>query len=321
VRPVEAPIRGVHLPGLVAELRSVACSDEVTEAQRAAAAAELARLAAAGVPGADPDEWWGLAELSTTAGAADPERPVRVSPSRIESFAECELRTLMQGLGVRDEAAVAASLGVVIHTLASEAPDDQTLATFEQQLDAVWRTVDFGANWFADNERARATKMLERLVTWLRDSRAELTRVAVEADFEVTVGDAVIAGRVDRLERDRAGRLVVVDLKTGKSKARDLDTHPQLGTYQLAIQHGAFPGEGDEPGAALLVQMGAAGAIEQVQPPLAESDDPAWARRGVDHLAARMRGHEFTAIENKRCYLCEVKSCCPLQVMGRQVPS
>ena len=316
------PLRGVHLPGLVAELRAVACDDAAPERERRAAAAELARLSAAGVRGADPDDWWGLAELSTREGAADPARPVRVSPSRVESFFTCELRTLMQDLGVRDDEAVAASLGNLVHQLAASLPDGTSLAEFEEQLDKAWDSIDFGASWFAANERARATVMLHRLVSWLHDSRDRLTRVGVELDFDVAIGDAVVAGRVDRLERDRDGRLVVVDLKTGKSKPHDTEmpTHPQLGTYQLAIQHGAFEAEGSEAGGAVLVQLGRREkAIEQWQLPLAQADDPQWARHAVDTVAQRMRGHEFSAIENSRCQICDVRTCCPLQVEGRQV--
>ncbi len=320
-RPVAAALRGVHLPGLVAELRSVVCAPDEPAAERAAAAGELARLAAAGVPGADPDEWWGLAGLSTEAGAADPARPVRISPSRVEQFVECELRTLLQDLGARDDRAVAATLGTLIHDLAAAAPDDATIEELERRLDAMWGSVDFGASWFAANERARASAMLTRLVSWLQGSRAELTRLGVELAFEVRVGDAVLSGRVDRLERDRSGRLVVVDLKTGRGAAKDLPTHPQLGTYQLAIEHGAFAGAGAEPGGALLVQLGAKGAVVQGQQPLAESTDPQWARARVDEMATRLRGAQFTAIENKRCHICDVRSCCPLQVQGRQVPS
>jgi RecB family exonuclease len=229
----------------------------------------------------------------------------------------------MKDLGVQDDSAVAASFGSLVHDLASAAPDDQPLAEFERQLDEVWHSIDFGASWFADNERARASTMLQRLVTWLRDSRTELERVGVEVGFAVEIGDARVTGRVDRLERDAEGRLVVIDLKTGKSKPKDaeLPTLPQLGAYQLAIEHGAFPGDGDVAGGAALVQLGAGGAVEQRQPPLAQSDDPQWARRAVDHVAARMRGHEFSAIENSRCQICDVRICCPLQAPGRQVPT
>ncbi len=328
------PVRGVHLPGLVAELRAVACAEpgSVRDGERTGAAAELARLAAAGVRGADPDEWWGLAPLSTDRAVADPDRPVRVSPSRVESFLACELRTLMQDLGVRDDETVAASLGTLVHDLASNAPDGQPLAEFERQLHEVWDSIDFGASWFADNEKARATTMLERLVDWLRDSRAQLTRIGVEREFAVPVGDALITGRVDRLERDRDGRLVVVDLKTGKNKppAGDLAHHPQLGVYQLAVEEGAFAEAADtadvdtaaaRAGGAVLVQLGAKGPVEQWQPPLAQADDPQWARAAVDHVAQRMRGSEFTAQLNNRCQICDVRSCCPLQVQGRQVVS
>ncbi|WP_375493845.1 PD-(D/E)XK nuclease family protein, partial [uncultured Jatrophihabitans sp.] len=329
--PVESPrapaqpIRGVHLPGLVAELRAVVCADPdtVRSSARTAAAAQLARLAAAGVRGADPDQWWGLSPISTEDAVADPDRPVRISPSRVESFLTCELRTLMADLGVRDDEAVAASLGNLVHDLASQAPDDQPLAEFERQLHAVWDSIDFGASWFADNEKARATIMLERLTGWLRDSRTRLQRLAVEEEFTVTVGDAQLSGRVDRLERDEQGRLVVVDLKTGKSKpgAAELPEHPQLGVYQLAIEHGAFPDDGAVAGGALLVQLGAGGPVEQWQPPLAQADDPQWARAAVDHVAQRMRGAEFTAQLNSRCQTCDVRTCCPLQVQGQQVVS
>src|SRR5690606_9596815 len=56
--------RPLTLPALVAELRTVACDGGAPVALRRAAAGQLARLARAGVPGAAPDEWWGLRSLS-----------------------------------------------------------------------------------------------------------------------------------------------------------------------------------------------------------------------------------------------------------------
>ena len=130
----------------------------------------------------------------------------------------------------------------------------------------------------------------------------------------------MVTGRVDRLERDAEGRLVVVDLKTGRTKATDVEAHPQLSTYQLAVEHGAFADEGTAAGGGVLVQLGASGALEQSQPALAESDDPERARALLDAYADRMRGAEFTAVENPRCFTCVVRSSCPLQIEGRQVP-
>ena len=317
-RPLTRTHRPMHLGGLVAHLRAVVCDPQ--GADRQAAAAELARLAAAGVRGADPDGWWGLAPLSGDGPVADPDRPVRVSPSRIDSFLRCELRTLLQDLGAKDGQQLSASLGTLVHEVAANAPPDADLAELEELLDAQWQQLDFGAVWFAENERERARGILARLVDWLRTSRGELTLVAVEEKFHAVVGDAVISGQVDRLERDPEGRLVVVDFKTGKSKVRadELAEHPQLGAYQLAVEEGAF-GADERSGGALLVQLAAPGKDpEQWQPPLADAADPTWIRDRVAHVAGRLRGAEFTATVNSYCGNCDLQACCPLQ-SGRQV--
>jgi superfamily I DNA/RNA helicase/RecB family exonuclease len=316
------PQRGVHLAGLVAELRAVVCDPQADADERQHAAAALATLAAARVPGADPGRWWGLAGLSDDGPVADPARPVAVSPSRIESFLRCELRALLTDLGARDGDQISASLGRLVHELAAAAPLGTDLAEYERLLDEHWATLDFGAPWFARNERARASKILARLVDWLRLSRGELELVGTEQGFEVEIDDAVIRGRVDRLERDHDGRLVVVDLKTGKSKPKpdELLKHPQLAAYQLAIEHGAFE-SGDRAGGAQLVQLAAGGEKTSVQGqgPLAESEDPDWIAEQVRYVAARLRGSEFTATIGADCRNCDVVASCPLQTEGRQV--
>ena len=149
--------------------------------------------------------------------------------------------------------------------------------------------------------------------------------IAVERDFDVVVGDARLRGRVDRLERDRAGRPVVVDLKTGKSKPTpaELAVHPQLGAYQLAVQHHGFAGvaTGEEPGGARLVQLGreVKRYEDQQQPPLGEQEDPLWIARQVAYIAGAMRGGRFRAIENSYCGMCDLKTSCPLMDEGRPV--
>jgi RecB family exonuclease len=164
--------------------------------------------------------------------------------------------------------------------------------------------------------------MLVALADWLVKSRTELTLVAREEPFTVQVGDAVLSGKVDRLERDRDGRLVVIDLKTSKSKPtkEDVAVHPQLALYQLAVAEGAFTdGEPAEPGGAQLVQVGAPTPGPQVQPPLAESADPGWVAAELARIAAVLRGNTVTAQPGKGCSRCLVRSCCPAQDDGRQV--
>src|SRR5690606_2690414 len=56
--------RWLSLPALVADLRATLLDPHTDEPVRRAAAAHLARLADAGVRGADPAEWYALTELS-----------------------------------------------------------------------------------------------------------------------------------------------------------------------------------------------------------------------------------------------------------------
>jgi RecB family exonuclease len=322
-RPVTEQLRGVHLPALVAELRGVVCDPEEDLTTRESAAGQLARLAEAAVRGASPDEWWGLAPISDDGPVVDPDEPVPVSPSRIDSFLRCELRTLLQDLGAQDGDSLSQSLGKLVHEIAALAPVDAPLADLEAALDEKWRSLDFGARWHAENERERATEILAVLHDWLIASRQALHLVGIEKPFQASVGDAVLTGRVDRVERTRDGRLVVIDFKTGKSRVAkaELPKHPQLAAYQLAVEGGGF-GDGEVPGGARLVQLANPGKDpEQRQVPLAEADDPDWIGAEVARIAARYREARFSAHVGKACGNCDLKKCCPLYPEGRQVTS
>jgi len=130
---------------------------------------------------------------------------------------------------------------------------------------------------------------------------------------------------VDRIEQDADGNAVVVDLKAGASKppAADIDRHPQLGIYQLAVLLGAFTELGlDQPGGAELVHVGSASgarASVQRQRPLAADPDPLWAQTLLKEVAAAMAGPHFTAAVNERCRRCPVAGCCPVDERGGQV--
>jgi RecB family exonuclease len=319
-RPYGVIPKGVHLPSVVAELRAVVT--EPGDARRAEAATALARLAGAGVPGADPAQWWGLAGLSDDRPMSDPGTTITVSPSKIESFLKCELRALLEDLGARDGNLVSASLGTLVHAIAAARPD-ATAEELERLLDEHWNTIDFGAPWFSINERLRAGGFITRLAGWLTSSRAELELVAVEEAFSVELDDVQLRGRVDRLERDRQGRLVVVDLKTGKTKpsAADIPEHPQLGAYQLAVELGGFTevNPSQVPGGAMLVQLASTGDAVQAQEALADNDNPAWARETVTAVAAVLRGASFRATLGPDCRHCGVRMSCPLQPEGRGV--
>jgi RecB family exonuclease len=143
--------------------------------------------------------------------------------------------------------------------------------------------------------------------------------IGKEQRFAATVDDVQLSGMVDRLERDGANRLVVVDLKTGRSKPKqeEVDAHPQLGAYQLAIEHGGFE-DGDSSGGARLVQLAGTGPVEQQQAPLSAAEHAAWALDLVRRVTALMRGRDFPATENRFCRSCAARKLCPAQ-QGRQL--
>jgi len=319
--------RTLSLGGLVSELRAVVSDGSVPPPRRRAAAAQLASLAAVDVPGADPASWWGLLPLSDDRPLREPDEPVHVSPSKVEQFGRCELRWLLEAAGGTDGDRVQAALGTLVHEAAVLAKDagvtEEDLAAY---VDRRWRTLDLGGPWFAARERVRVQEMLRRFMAWMAHNPRRLA--AVEQEFTVGVGRAVVTGRVDRLEVDDDGRLVVVDLKTGKSILKDGEVagHAQLAAYQSAVQHGGFD-QGTTPGGAALVQLSKSvsktehAALEQRQPPLAEVDDPGWADELVRSTAERMAGAAFTATTNQYCLLCPVRSSCPAHPGGGQVTS
>jgi superfamily I DNA/RNA helicase/RecB family exonuclease len=324
-QPAFEPPHALTLPTLVAELRVALIDPDITEAERGSAAAVLARLAAEGVPGADPDSWWGLPPLSDDRPLVDPGEPVQVTPSTVESVDRCSLRWLLERHGGSLTPSPEQSIGNLVHAaamLASDATADraQLVAYVADRFDAI----ELSARWLAGRERDRAETMLDKLIGWLAGNPRRL--VAIEQDFLVELADpeapVEIKGRVDRLELDEQGRLVVVDLKTGKSipANANLAEHPQLAAYQAAIELGAFD-ESTIAGGASLVQLGGETntAREQVQPPLGEADDPNWAQALVQRTAKTMAASTFNAVVNNKCRVCPVKTSCPVSGKGRHV--
>ncbi|WP_328851657.1 ATP-dependent helicase [Micromonospora globbae] len=325
--PVTRPPRALTLPALVAELRTAVVDPAAPYARRRAAAAELARLAAAGVPGAHPDDWWGLRPLSDDRPLVDEGEPVRVTPSAMESALRCSLRWLLERHGGSAPASTAQGVGNLVHAAAMLAEDASAdRGALLDYVAARFDAIELAARWMAGPERARAEAMVDKLLRWLASNPRRL--LAIEHEFAVRLDDphrpVELTGRVDRLEVDAEGRLVVVDLKTGKSTAvtgSDLAEHPQLGAYQAAVEAGAFAEFGEEPGGAALVQLGttAKDAKEQSQPPAGQGPEPGWASALVRRTADTMAAATFAAVANSKCRVCPVRTSCPVSGQGRQV--
>ncbi|AFM16218.1 DNA/RNA helicase, superfamily I [Mycolicibacterium chubuense NBB4] len=324
--PVRAP-RVLAPAALVGRLRSVVCSapGAVEDLERACAAAQLARLAEAGVHGADPASWYGMRALSTDEPLWDAaDHVVTLSPSTLQMLSDCPLRWLLERHGGSRGRDVRSALGSLVHALVSE--PGTTESQLVNALENVWDDLPFDAQWHADNELARHLEMLNTFLRWRAATRHELTEVGTEIEVDGRLDDvdegvpAVrVRGRLDRLERDNEGRLVVVDLKTGKSPVTkdEAQNHAQLAMYQLAVAAGLLDA-GDEPGGGRLVYLGktsGGGATERTQDALTPQRGAEWQAQ-VQQAAAATRGPQFLAQVHDGCAHCPVRGMCPTQNAG-----
>ncbi|MEU2347522.1 ATP-dependent DNA helicase [Modestobacter sp. NPDC049651] len=321
VRPHTPLPRQLTLPALVAELRRALTDPHTPAPRRSSAAAVLRRLADERVPGAHPAGWWGLAPLSDDAPLVDPDAVVPVRPSAIDTFQRCPLRWVLGAVGAEAAPEATRTVGSAVHDVAQQVAEGLPPADAAAVLDAELDGLDLGPGWFDQRQRDRAQEMLAKFIAWHR--RADRELVAAEEDFDVTVGRARLRGQVDRLERDRDGRLVVVDIKTGKTAPKDVDTHGQLAAYQVAVAEGAFAEHGTATGGAALLQVGGAqkAAKEHSQPPLPADVDPGetWAGELLATVGEGMGGGSFVARTDTDCDRCAFRRSCPMQESGRQV--
>ncbi|WP_291049378.1 UrvD/REP family ATP-dependent DNA helicase [Herbiconiux sp.] len=269
-----APRHPLSLRGLTGSLRRRVAVDGDRRA-----ASVLARLATERVPGAHPSDWYGLKQSSTEEPVLDPADPdalVRVSPSRIEAFEQSPLMWFIDQVAGGSKS-LAAGIGTIVHAVMEKVAADPDADLSPEELmresEQRWRELRFEAPWIEQREKRALGTKLDGLSDYLRDfSAAGDELLGAEAGFELRIGRAQLAGSIDRVERRHDGRVLVIDLKTGKyplSKA-DLPGNAQLAAYQLAVRSGAVDGlavpvDGDDPavvqgGAALLyVAKGEAG--------------------------------------------------------------
>ena len=348
----------------------------------------LADLARRDVPGADPATWIGAAgPTSTSPLVAEGER-IRVSPSDVEGLAACPLKWFLSRNGGSVPASDAQALGSLIHEIAERAEKEHLRgpalkAAFEERLGGL----GYPDTWLGGLASDRARAMIERFDAYLSDCDALGIRADVEqpvrADVDIPVRllspelrdrarariraaglDAVpvtISGRIDRLEHlggyeqqdedhpDGNNGVRVMDLKTGQRVPKDVQRHPQLAAYRLALASqglhvlgGALVLLGKEPSKRsgdgyVLAPPGAAldPSPAVLEPADRSGDEPSdgdvsttaevsedyWAEDLVAGAAIAGSGPLLQARTGEHCRTCMVKDSCPVQVEGRRVVS
>ena len=314
-------------------------------------------------------------------------RTITLSPSRLETIHSSPLDWLVSAARAEAQTDLSRSLGTLVHAIAEEYPTG-TLEELQTALDE--RISSLGVPARKDDETdeeyrervpwesyalyERAKRMILRLSYYYRQHMGDAgwQNLGVEGSFAVRVPvpfdpagavgelDALLTGRVDRLEgtapaEDGTRRYAIVDLKTGKSKpsGSEMETHPQLAAYQIAVEAGAgeqleeryraeaaaleageplpdarpqeleYTGYTGRSGGAALVQLGASGVNDesktrlQVQPALTEYDS--WAAELVQHAAELIAGSQVQARHREGGYGCRLPEICPICTRGRQV--
>ncbi|SDT08197.1 Superfamily I DNA or RNA helicase [Nocardioides scoriae] len=350
-RVVGRPPRPLSMAGLVGELRRTVTDPETPPALRDAAASRLARLAREQghgrptVPQADPATWWGTrAATRSEQPVRDPQQPVPVSASVLESMAQCPTQWFLQReAGGTDRVHQSANLGQLLHALADrvatgELPGDpEAVEELMAHVEAVWDRLEFRTPWSRAREHARVRAALGRFLRWHRDNPRRLLGTETHFATEVVLDDGErvrISGYADRVEVDADGQVVVVDLKTGRTVPSGVavQKHRQLGLYQYAVDHGAvdpvladaglaLPGRS---GGAELVQLGrlddstdAVVQQQQVQPEGGRERDQL--RGELARAAAFLRAESFPATPGPHCQDCSFVAVCPARSAGSVV--
>ena len=314
-------------------------------------------------------------------------RTITLSPSRLETIHSSPLDWLVSAARAEAQTDLSRSLGTLVHAIAEEYPTG-TLEELQTALDE--RISSLGVPARKDDETdeeyrervpwesyalyERAKRMILRLSYYYRQHMGDAgwQNLGVEGSFAVRVPvpfdpagevgelDALLTGRVDRIEgtapaEDGTRRYAIVDLKTGKSKptGSEMETHPQLAAYQIAVEAGAgeqleeryraeaaaleageplpdarpqeleYTGYTGHSAGAALVQLGASGVNDesktrlQVQPALTEHDS--WAAELVQHAAELIAGSQVQTRHREGGYGCRLPEICPICTRGRQV--
>jgi superfamily I DNA/RNA helicase/RecB family exonuclease len=333
------PDRPLSLGGVIADLRRVAGDDEASSGLRAAAVSRLAALAQEThrgtplAPQAHPATWWGTRLRTASPQPLRPaDQPVTMSASALEGLLACPARWFLdREAGGEREASSSQGFGLVVHALADrigsgEVTDADDLMAL---VDRVWGQLAFRTPWSSAKERAEVQAALERFVRW--HERADARRLlATEHHLtaEVVLPDGQVVrlnGYADRLEVDADGRVVVVDLKTGKYPPldRDLPANPQLGLYQHAVEHGAVDDLVDGParaGGAELVQLRkdvrGEVKVQRQEAQTAGPDGRTEVEAQLMRAVAVMRSEQLEARGGDHCDHCSFQAICPVKGAG-----
>ncbi|TAJ43976.1 ATP-dependent helicase [Methanofollis fontis] len=235
---------------------------------------------------------------------------IRLSASALSTYDDCPLRFKFGTvLRVPTRPKTYFSLGTAVHAVCeamarrkmeggSVGLDDALLA-----LEQVWSPVGYPSRKKEEEDREKASEMVATYAAWEEANRNEV--VDVERWFEFSIDGVRFVGSIDRLERTPEGRYVVVDYKTGNSRAftkKALPENIQLNLYSLAVQE--LFGELPERATFFFVK-------DKKELSYAPTEETVAAfRERVSGYIQRIRAGEFPAVTGYGCKHCDYRMLC-----------
>ncbi len=195
----------------------------------------LGYLASRGIPGATPEQWWGLAEPTTVAPLFDGVT-VPISPSKLSAVEESPMDWFLSRIAPED-LPPSVGMGSLLHYALEHAPAgtrDELAALVDTRFDEL----EFDAGWQKKAHYRKAMNYVAALAEYLSDRTSLGAGVEVtERRFQIDLEGATVVGYIDRVERNDDDSLAVVDLKTGAPLTdNQVVEDAQLSAYQLALR-------------------------------------------------------------------------------------
>ena len=155
--------------------------------------------------------------------------PRSLSPSKLSAFRNCALAFRFTAIErLHDPSTVATVKGTLVHTALEQLfwnhpQGGRSQSAASAELDRAWVALqeddDFRSLALrgddADAFRSDAGQLVANY--FLLEDPDEITPVGIELLLEARLGDVLLRGILDRLDRTPDGELVVIDYKTGKA--------------------------------------------------------------------------------------------------------
>ena len=300
-------------------LRRILADRDRPSGERLAAATTLAAM-----PDVDPATWWWRRDRTVDPEPIAAEGRLRTSYSRIGTYEDCHLRYFFGSVaGLDDRSSYQMAFGRLMHTIFELAAKGE-IANQPDDLKAAYRD-RFNPAWFPSRAIAHQywRDGMGMLELWHR-GEADAARRALrfEVGFEMEVGDHLVRGRIDRVDRGPDGGIVLLDYKTARNPAHEEEAARSL---QLAIYYLAALRDPE------LAALGHPVEMQLVYPArvrqgrftrVSQHPGPNHATEVEERLLALLDGaatESFDPNPHADCRMCAFKPICPMWPQGEEL--